>query len=354
VDSGLDAEEVCRAIERNWWPAIENDAFDATVITAGGDELIPRPRRHPDLLPFVRGYETATVRQDSRTGHEFFRSFHRHRDDAGVERKLGAIGLAAETSGWSYPGQEDPPVEHRSLVALVRGPKMVVEYLDAGSNVPFVRGTFVAHEDVDDLLRQTEPPLHDTWDTNDADDDIHPTAVDIARAVETRVKTAVRDFRNQIRPPVPERRDLQLDLLEDLMGAVFDGRGSRPEPPPSAPPADISIHVEDQRLFVSEIDPTKIRNVGTVSFALLDDDAPETAAVAVLIRYKFVEDGAAGSPCAVQIDAPAGYREDPDIEGRFIGTLGRDRVRFGFTTAEYDGDWSGQLSIEAETLEDSS
>ena len=351
VDSGLDPSELCSAIERNWWPALEDDSFGATVVAPDGTRLHPRPKKQPDLLPFVRAHELATIPQDSKTDHEFIRDFQKFKDSEGHDHDLGTVGILAETDGWSYPNNDNPAIDHRSLIALVRGPKMVVEYLECGGNVPFVRGTFVADGSVDDLLRQTEPPLHDAWDDHESSDDIDQAATEVAKVVKARIRNAVNDFRNQVRPPVPDKRDLQLDLLEELMGSVFDGKGNTPAPPPDSPARDISIRLGAQKLVASESDPTMVRHTGKATFSWVEEDAD--GEVAIILRYKFVEDGAAGTQCPLHISPPPGFEPDEKYEGRFIGRLGPNAASFAFETIDYDSDWSGQLSVEADRLKES-
>ena len=352
IDSDLDPLELCSAIERSWWPALEDDSFEATVIDPTGERLHPRPKSRPDLLPFVRAHELATTRLDSKTDHEFKRKFQRLTDSEGNDHDLGTVGIVADTEDWSYPGGDHLTLEHRSLIALVRGPKMVVEYLECGGNVPFVRGTFVADDSIDELLRQTEPPLHDAWDDHDSPD-VGDVPTEIARAVKKRIKTAVIDFRNQIRPPVPDKRDLQLDLLEELMGQLFDGKGNKAAAPPRSEPRDVSIHFASLNLVPSDTDPTKVRYTGKASVALTEHVDEAEAPVAVVIRYKFVEDGAAGEPCFVDISPTPSFKADADVDGRFIGLLTHDPVSFEFQTTDYDSDWSGKLSVDAGLVKDS-
>ena len=60
---------------------------------------------------------------------------------------------------------------------------MVVQYFDVGGAAPVVRGVFVADDDIDDLLRQTEPKAHNSWDTETGADGVHPDAPGAAKAV---------------------------------------------------------------------------------------------------------------------------------------------------------------------------
>ncbi|MCZ7531742.1 MAG: hypothetical protein M5U31_16265 [Acidimicrobiia bacterium] len=101
----------------------------------------------------------------------------------------------ADVEDWSYPRasitveEEDAaPAGHQSLVALVRNPRMVVEYLPTGQNQPYVRGTFIADDDVDELLRQTEPKGHDSWQRRITGGGVDPDAPEVATAIQRRIR----------------------------------------------------------------------------------------------------------------------------------------------------------------------
>src|SRR5690606_25773924 len=90
------AEDLCRAIERNWWPAIESDRIDLEVETADGEVLYPRPRRDEVLRSFIRGYELATEPQDNRLDNEFKRSLKPYQPAGSRQYQLGDLGLVAD------------------------------------------------------------------------------------------------------------------------------------------------------------------------------------------------------------------------------------------------------------------
>ena len=106
-------------------------------------------------------------------------------------------------------------IEHRSLVALVRKPRMVVEYYEVGRAAPYVRGVFVAHDSVDGALRATEPKGHDAWQTTaSASDDIPPAATQCAKDILTRITTSVRNFRQQLKPERHRHDDYVLPAFD--------------------------------------------------------------------------------------------------------------------------------------------
>ena len=121
-------------------------------------------------------------------------TFNRFTTNDGESREVGVLGLIADTSTWSYDDEVagldgDAARRHRSLVALIRGPRMVVEYFDVTGEKPHVRGAFVADDGIYDLLRQTEPKAHDAWLSDAADVDVNPIATEVAKQVMGRVRS---------------------------------------------------------------------------------------------------------------------------------------------------------------------
>ena len=342
VDPTVEPEDLNEAIERNWWPALEFDGgFHAEVIDFEGESTIPRPKRNPVLRDFVRAFEVAFVPQDNQRAHE--RPVHFRK--TGIDYEIGSMGLVADPDGWSFP--DDPAgadtQEPRSLVALIRSPRMVVEYFDAGGRTPHVRGAFIASEAIDHLLRQTEPKAHDEWITSD-DDERSKEAHEVARIVMNRIRSAVDSWRLQLRPPAPDRREIRLPDLERLFGSVFNGdRSSNRKPPPPAP-RDVMISIVAQRLEADPSMESKIRLHSRIGLELADHLAAESYHANVSIRYKFLEDDRAGDDCPLTIRTPSGFKR---TETGFIGPVGRKPVHFDVQSESYDSDWSGRLVIEA-------
>lgn len=353
LDPVVQAEELCTAIARNWWPALMDRAFVARVVTAEGEELVPRPKRDPVLERFLRGYELAVTPQDNSALSEYSKDLGKT-TATGAALSIGSIGLVADLEGWSYPNEvaveaEDDVLSHRSLVALVRGPRMVVEYLEVGQRVPFVRGAFVASEEIDDLLRQSEPMAHDAWQTDAGEEGIDPASPKVAAAVLRKSREAVADFRKRLRPPVPREEDIRLPLLQDLFRKLLDGAApGPPSPPPLGEKRLISIRVKQ------ELEPAEtvgmVRAAATVGYALSPNFDGEAANVALTIEYRFVEDGRSGEQCAVDVVAPQGFTRTTDA-GKFVGRLTREPVDFQLTTHAYSGEWTGRLVATSEILE---
>ena len=299
------------------------------------------------MATFLDAYETATAPTDNRRPDRkrvVFRPMERFSTP-------GVLGMVADPAGWSYPEQTEPSgndmIEHRSLVALVRKPRMVVEYYEAGRTAPYVRGVFVAHNSVDQALRATEPKGHDAWQTTASEtDDIAPADILCAKQIIARIKTATAEFRRQLRPERHHHHDYVLPAFDRAMRRLLTGPK---KPPPEPEPRPVAIR-PDWELTQVAADSLRVR--GSVSFSLTDHVPDDEVDITVSIRYVFVEDDRAGDDAEIAVDAPVGFRPAGRSRG-FVGRLARGvEARFRFETEPYRNDWTGELRANAELVKD--
>lgn len=347
VDPTITATDLVKAIERNWWPAIEHGALTTTVLD-GSKRMVPRPRLDPVLNPFIEALDLALSQPDNLGAERKRSDFFKFTASDGNEYRLGSLGLVAESGGWSYEIEDpenDGVTQHRSLVALTRGPRMVVEYLETGTTRPFVRGTFVAHDDVDDLLRQTEPKAHDAWQTRIDEGGVDAAAPEAAKRILDRIKRNVNDFRRSLKPPPRPVEEIRLPELERLVMRLLDGKG-RDQPPPSPGDRPFSINV-DQHLIEAE-QPLHIRLEGSVRVALAErDDLPEVAESLVTISLRVMEDGGIGEDLPLTVSIPDGFTSESDSPTVIRGEIGRDHVVVRYLSEPYRSDWTCKLKAEA-------
>ena len=136
-DPTIAPEELCVAVERNWWPARLDELFTVEIEDVLRNVLVPSPRRNPDLHAFVAAYDLLQTNKMEDTDGDMRLSrtrFNRMTVDS-TTYELGELALAAEPSGWTFPSSEDSgsggeidgesdgtaQTEDRSLVALVGG-----------------------------------------------------------------------------------------------------------------------------------------------------------------------------------------------------------------------------------------
>ena len=238
IDPVIDPIELKTAVERNWWPALEDsrEPMDVSIQDYNGTVIDPRPRLNKKLAPFISAYGIARglkEPEDERT-ERLASSKWRERDG----RTFGALGLvldknfekSADEADSSY-GEPNAPT-----VALIRSPRMVVEYKSFKSTLP-IRGVFLADSSIDEHLRQIEPPAHNSWTKNLTNRNVAPEARKVAKATLDRIKRSVQDFAQDFAPPTFSFT-ASLPLLNDLLGGLFTGPGlgkkSGPTPPVSA------------------------------------------------------------------------------------------------------------------------
>lgn len=355
VDPTVEADDLRRGIERNWWPALEDGLFEVEIECSDGTILHPRPKKDEVMRPFIRGYEVATTPQDNDVDDEYRKQLAPYRPSGSRQYLLGTVGLVADLKGWSYAHNGDVDDEnstdHQSLVALVRGPRMVVEYYPCGRNQPFVRGAFVADPDVDDLLRQTEPKAHDAWQSKLEEEGIDAAAPKVAAELLKRLKREVREFRTRLKPPPPREQDIRLPLLDELFRGILENRGTKNPPPPPADPRLVSIRI-DQR--VEQVDDESIRLAADVTLHLTERyDAGEEAPSRLVFRYAFDEDGRLGDDCPISVQTPEGFLVEDVVARRgtiVTGTLTRRATSIHVTSDPYPADWTGQLIVTADPI----
>lgn len=348
IEPTVEENDLVAAIERNWWPALEEDEFDA-VVDGDGGRLHPKPRTDPVLRSFLEAYEWATVPQgnDTRTA--------RHYDLKSGSHQLGSLGLVADPDGWSFPEQTGMQtaegLDHRSLVALVRKPRMVVEYLPVPQlrrrSPPHVRGVFVADDGINDALCDTEPMGHDAWQTTTADGEPNGENAAIAKAVIASINRRVAEFRSSLNPPDRPPEDIRLDFFDGLMRRILRGAGSgRTEPPTEARPVSIELphHAE-------QAGADMLRVVGRAAISLSEHFDGDQAPARVKIRYRILDDETARDPVVLRVETPAGFARGDGHNAIFEGRLTHDAVSFEFTSEAYNADWTGQLVAEVDLLE---
>lgn len=336
IEPTVTAEDLVVAIERWWWPALQDRSlqFNASVHTTTGEVIHPRPRRDPVLSTFIDAYEIATHPQSNGTRADF----------AG----LGVIGLVSETEGWSYAeqtGGDERGINHCSLVALMRKPRMVVEYYWARGwdTSPYVRGVFVADSCINEVLRETEPMDHNRWDHKS--EDTSERASGVAKRVYDRILQKVRQYKRDLKPPTRPAEEIELPLFDQLIKRLLTGPGRTPDPEPVLP-RPFSIQPSFR---LEAVGSQEVLVVGEAKIAFSEHYEETEAFVEVYIRYMFLEDDRSGDKAELEVVPPPGF---DGVDGKFRGILRRNHwAVFEFRTQPYRADWSGRLTTEANILD---
>lgn len=227
LDPTVEPDDLLAAIERFWWPALVDNLLTISVIDYDGEEYHPKPRQNPELKPFIRAYELATSPADAKLPPTEFKDV--------VKSQIGhtAPTLIGQVAGVALENDLDllTDDEFKPSVALIRGPRMVIQYLDSFQRrrVP-IRAAFVTAADnikADNLLKDTEPPAHDVWDDT-ASDDIAKDATSLATFVLKSIRSAVGKFANTMQPNI-DTTNKRINTFSKFFGQLLgDGGGDTP------------------------------------------------------------------------------------------------------------------------------
>jgi len=361
VDPTVEPTELVKAVERYWWPALESPhlKFDITVVNYDGDELIPRPKTDPALHAFIKAYG---LHHGDKAGNDSRHGFLREITLAESGKKIGSPGsvsLVADTrpGGWSWPSQDDSEPDHRSLVALVRDPRMVVKYLDVGGANPFVRGVFVAGPEANDLLAATEPPLHDDWPTRQIAEEVPGDAYSLSSEIMSRVRAQVGAFRRALRPPSSSLSRVTLREFDNFMKNLMGGKsGQRKKPVDLGELRQVSFRFLELGPELAPSDENRIRSHAKVRFVPMErvvDESPFP--VRIRISYRLVEDSRLGDLWGMVLEqVPDGFEVENEEFGKvaLVGSLGENGIDLLLRSEPHNADWSGEFLPLVERLEE--
>lgn len=231
-------------IEDYWWPRLAEQ--DLTVELWDGNEKLepPRPRRRPDLRPFVECYDLALGKATPDPKRELAQDFNRYKQPStGELLRLGMLGAR------SFEPRElvdsDRTENRLNTVALIREPRMVVQYLPVRPrSVTAYVGVFIANDDVEDYLRMSEPPAHDRWavDASRLVDRYGAEGTGIVKTILDRIRQGVGRWLGQLEPAAVQPNS-RISSIDKIFGQFLSslGQGAPPRPPASPDPIQIDI-----------------------------------------------------------------------------------------------------------------
>jgi len=357
VDPTVQPNDLAKAIERNWWPALidSKKEFNISVRDYDGIEIPIRPKSNEHLAPFISAYEHlmsgGKTDQDFQVNHLQKQEVDPTNLSPGenIIKNPGAVCITwnNEPGSWTHPTPNDPAKEHRSMVALIRDPRMVVQYLEHGTkDAPFVRGIFFAH-DANNLLSATEPQLHDDWEDTGDEDEVPAGARELAKIIKGRIRGLIGTARNPLKEKVPEVDRSALPELSRLMRNFLGGEGKgNPPPPPPPTPREVAITFPIKP-GVAVAEGGHIKAQTTLKFAPTaesEEDAPFQ--VRLEVSYRLFEAGAPGSRWNLNLISklPPEFTE-VESEDRLIleGELFATGIEISLESDPYEADWTGEF-----------
>ena len=345
VDPLVSPQDLLQAIEYHWWPALEENLMDVVVVDYSGEELIPRPAKRPDLAPYLEAFRLATGKEhiSDRERQRISSKKWREKTKEGAD-KVETGELALIVSDQEFDEDLQGP-----RVALIRSPRMVIDYQQFGPrNLP-IFGVYVASDQGDKLLADTEPPAHDLWDTTQSED-IEAKATKYAKLTMGRIRRSCVDFAQEFQPPVVHDGQ-RLNLMSSILSRFFKNN-------PVIPPGfvePISIQFDDQEQLHPGADQRVYVTAG-ISIGLTDSSATENVVAAFECRVKVSEDEQMAGDSIPAVLEPehdgSGFTLE---EGRWIGTLEKGSItKFRLKSEEFSDDWTVIMKPMVEILGDGS
>jgi hypothetical protein len=228
LDPNVDPDDLLVAIEKYWWPALVDNLLTISVIDYDGVEHHPKPRQNLKLKPYIRAYELATSPADAKLPPTEFK------EELKTPIIGGSLALVGQVAGVAIENDLDElkDDEFKPSVALIRGPRMVIQYLESFQRrrVP-IRAAFVTPAEnvkVDSLLKDTEPPAHDVWDETSSDD-IAKEATALANFVIKGIRSSVAKFANALQPKI-DATNKRITLFSKFFGQLLGESGGDPAP----------------------------------------------------------------------------------------------------------------------------
>ncbi len=344
IDPVVQPDGLREAIERNWWPAIIDQRFVIQVTDYDGTPYHCRPKSNDRLGAFVQAYEFAEGDQVNEHGRRIPLGFYQ--PQGGERLDLGILCLIADPGGWSFPSDADRrSFEERSLVALMRDPRMIVEYHLPGDQIakrtPFVRGVYVASPELNVHLARTEPKGHERWEVRPAEE-ISGESIRFASEVLKRIKIEVTAFQEELRPEVDAARAIRLPRFDEQLKKLQKRTG---EVPPPVLRGDRILELRPADTHRS-LEGDEVRVDGHVDARLRHDRDLEASSVTLRFALALDEDGRRGDLIRLEVQA-----ENAEINhhktGTFVTcTLTKEWTRFELQSEIYRADWTSRLLVK--------
>jgi hypothetical protein len=351
VDPIVEPQNVLLAVERYWWPALvdKNWSLEIAIVDYSGEELRPNPAMNPDLSPFVKAYESMKAIKGGKgldkKRHKYLSEYRLPGTGKKVQPGMISMDWDDTEGSWTWPPDGDD-TDHRSLIALCRGPRMVVSYLEIegkGIKPPYLRGVFINGDDeTNDLLTQTEAGMHLEWATDGNDPDVDVDAYQLAKKIITDIRSKVRAAKRDLIRPARTASRSHLPVLARLMDDFFGG-GKGTKKRTQHMPEHRTISIQFPEPGEPEARGDEVCSVAAISFEPMPEVAEEAPFQAQIeITYKIQEEGSGGSSWPCKVKVPRGFTERRVGETVILeGTLD-GKVVLHVESAAHNEGWTGQ------------
>jgi hypothetical protein len=349
VHPQVEAEELIDSIEKWWWPALVDNEMEIVVHKADGKRLMPRPMNNSYVRPFLKAYELAVGRAKQSAVIQESLISNSWQEVNGINIGAAALRVASEEELAS----EESEGGHFPRIALLRSPKMIIEYKDFERRRVAVRGVFVASNEADGHLRNTEPAQHDHWDKKKSKE-IPALSTTVADAVYSKLSTGLRKFIEEVSPTPPNERET-LSVFSELMRGLLAGKKSGPKLPPKASKMPLEINFTHQPSVKAHRDQVYTEAIFKISLGPNAEN--KTYNLRITADFQILEeesDSGESWPCHVTIAKNSAEFEiisTNELIGRInVGEVIEVQVKSDL----YDRNWTSKLKPQVEIIPDES
>ena len=348
VDAAVDIKAIERGVEDWWWPRLLENKLDVVIQDSDGVDHYPKPKKNPAIKPFIEAYDVAVGRAVAKTGVHRLAIFNK---EGGLE--MGRCGFVVAPVDPS--GNQIIQPERTNSVALIRAPLMVVAYHPVSQANPVIVGAYIApdEDEVEQVLRKSEPPAHDRWDPDSTNlrDENHK-ARGIVQSILSRIKTHLRRFQSEAAPatPVKQRRMTQ---LERALGMYFKPSGGHGNPPPDTSPSP--LHLEFSKApYAEEAEGGMLRLKSIFTVRLDDSSEEDSVKLRLRMNCPVLEDNneeGDNLPLTVDVEGVEAESDKAD-PWTYRFSLGKNgKAKFRVESSPYDPAWTVRLRPDIDRME---
>ena len=343
----VDLNLLCAAIETWWWPRLTDQLLDIDIRDASGKQYSVQPKQNIKLRGFIDTYEEIGNQQRSA-----ITNYSQIKETDSVYGEL--IYKIIETD---QSDQSDQTDQFLNSVALIRGPRMVVDYLYPRriSNTNFGCGVFVASKNtvIDDFFKRSEPPAHDKW--AEKSERLSDSEKKILKKILENIRKQFREFVNQYEQSESDTGQRGREL-ERLLGEIFGGKtGFVSLPKPSR--SDI-FSITNKKQYIRDIDAMFVRHVVEFNVSLLAKNTVNHLEIAKLTVSTHISARGAGSSADLRVGFHEIWIDGQSVNPKdltFRITMGKKPIKCVFITQSvvntFQTEWYITLNADKVKLE---
>jgi hypothetical protein len=336
--------EIKRSTEIFWWKKIADKQLTVEFVDTSGISCMACPRDNPMLEPFLASYETCNGRREKPDPDKIYYQEHSLNSGMGIRFSPGKIALVELKQGTE--ASPDTKSLLVNSIALFRSSGMVVEYRKPGGTSDsgkYVAGVFMANDNLNELLRSSEPASHWGWNDNSeriaelrAFEDLEIdllTSKRLIKSIKDRIDKKFNDFRDKL-GETAQVSQASFRSLDKLMSELL-GTGKSPGLGGSS---TRGVSIINKAATIVPANNSPLEQYDCEVFISIEEGAPDESRDLIIKHYMEIKgDDAANSTIdrlqSKVLETGAVIKQDASADSEHIYTIDKEGARFIFRTA---------------------